>query len=453
MLNLGQTHSSNRVLLVEVLETESPPIKGASEKIAWLAKAFLAVLDQGLISGSNFLVGIVLARWLVPEQFGAYALAFSIFLFLAGFQNALFLEPMSVFGPRSHKHWLPAYLGKLLGLNLVLTVFLSLLLGASTVFLHLFVPHYALTPALLGVCVGIPSILGFWLCRRAVYLELAPAFAAASASVYCVVLMTLLFIVRSLAWLSSFTAFLSQSIAALAAAGLLLVFLKPQFKSGMGPSNSTIARQHWQYGRWALGTVFVYWLSGNAYYFVVGGLLRMEDVAAMRALQNFTLPFGQLQTALSLLALPWASARFGEGDRIGFQQRIRQITMLFTGLALAYFSVTWWFGGRLIGVLYVGRYSEFAYLLPLVAAPIIITAASQGSSIAVLAMQFPADIFLAYTVAGIVTVLSGIPLTFYYGLTGAAIGILISSLAFFTAITLRYQARLKVVHDETTIAS
>jgi O-antigen/teichoic acid export membrane protein len=202
-----------------------------------------------------------------------------------------------------------------------------------------------------------------------------------------------------------------------------------------------------------MGSVFVYWLSGNAYYFVVGGLLRMEDVAALRALHNFTLPFGQLMTALSLLALPWASARFAEEGHLGFQERIRQLTMLFTGVSITYFIIIIWFGGRLIGVLYAGRYTEFAYLLPLVAAPIVVTAASQGSSIAVVAMQFPADIFLAYSVAGIVTILTGIPLTFYYGLTGAALGILISSLAFFTAITFRYRARLKVAHNETSIAS
>jgi O-antigen/teichoic acid export membrane protein len=68
-------------------------------------------------------------------------------------------------------------------------------------------------------------------------------------------------------------------------------------------------------------------------------------------------------------------------------------------------------------------------------------------------MQFPADVFFAYTVAGIATVVTGIPLTRYYGLTGAALGILISSLAFFTTITFRYRTRLKVTHDETAIAS
>src|ERR1041385_6143479 len=45
----------------------------------WVTRGTLAVLDQGLISGSNFLIGILLARWLLPAQYGAYGLAFEIF--------------------------------------------------------------------------------------------------------------------------------------------------------------------------------------------------------------------------------------------------------------------------------------------------------------------------------------------------------------------------------------
>src|ERR1039457_1871962 len=97
----------------------------------WVGKGSLVILDQGLISGSNFLIGILLARWLAPEAYGAYALAFSVFLFLSGFHNALLLEPMSVFGPASYRDQLRAYLGKLLQLNFLLTFGLALLLALA----------------------------------------------------------------------------------------------------------------------------------------------------------------------------------------------------------------------------------------------------------------------------------------------------------------------------------
>ena len=43
--------------------------------LSWLKKGSLAVLDQGLFSGANFVVNILLARWLTPEEYGAFAVA------------------------------------------------------------------------------------------------------------------------------------------------------------------------------------------------------------------------------------------------------------------------------------------------------------------------------------------------------------------------------------------
>ena len=88
---------------------------------SWVRKGTLAVLDQGLISGSNFLISILLARWMGAAQYGAYALAFSIFLlFLVSYQ-ALVLEPMCVFGPAQYRECEPEYFGTLLRMHVVFT--------------------------------------------------------------------------------------------------------------------------------------------------------------------------------------------------------------------------------------------------------------------------------------------------------------------------------------------
>ena len=48
--------------------------------LKWLHKGGFAVLDQGLFAGSNFLASILLARWLPAAEYGAFVVAYSIFL-------------------------------------------------------------------------------------------------------------------------------------------------------------------------------------------------------------------------------------------------------------------------------------------------------------------------------------------------------------------------------------
>jgi O-antigen/teichoic acid export membrane protein len=352
---------------------------------------------------------------------------------------------MSVFGPARYRKCLPVYVANLLGFHFILGLFLSGVVVAGIGGLRYLTADRNLTSALWGVCVGTPLILFFWVCRRAAYLKLAPSLAAAGAAAYCTAVVSLLFLTKSLGLLSTFTAFLIQSFAAMVAGAFLFVSLRPQFDSRSGPSSSAIVREHWGYGRWVVGTQFVYWLSGNAYYVIVAAFLRMQDVAALRALQNFTLPFGQFLSAISLLVLPWASARFAEEGRLGFQRRVRQISVLFTGMASAYYAVLWVFGGKIMQVLYAGRYGDSAHLLTLAAAPVVVLAASQGSTIGVQAMQAPAEVLLAYSVSGTLTIFAGVALARYWGLAGALTGMLASSLGFWVVITWRRQRRLTEV--------
>ena len=53
--------------------------------IPWAIKGALAILDQALFAGTNFLVNILLGRWLTPAQYGAFAVVYSFFfLFSSG---------------------------------------------------------------------------------------------------------------------------------------------------------------------------------------------------------------------------------------------------------------------------------------------------------------------------------------------------------------------------------
>src|SRR5260370_29563377 len=140
----------------------------------WIRKGAFAVADQGLVSGSHFLLSILLARWLVPEQYGAYALAFSIFFFVSAVHQALLLEPMSVFGTSEYATRQHAYIGAMLWFQGAFSILLLAVFGGAA-WLASALGEPNLASALLGLALGAPGILLVLLARIACYVKLPPA--------------------------------------------------------------------------------------------------------------------------------------------------------------------------------------------------------------------------------------------------------------------------------------
>lgn len=423
------------------------PRAPSNRKLVWLRKGSLAIVDQGLLSGANFAISILLARWLTRDEYGAYAMGFSVFILLSGFHNAFFLEPMSIFGPESYAQCLTAYVKKLFGLHFVLTFFLSALVFVGVLLLPLFTMNPALNSALWGVGIAVPFILFYWICRRAAYLKFSPGLAVMGSATYCVTVLVLALVLKS--WLSPLLGFLIQATAAIPAALLLLAAMRSGTDPQPSPSNARVIGAHWRYGRWVMGSTIVTWISGYGYYVLVGALLPMQDVAALRALRNLTEPCYRAMAAIILLVLPWASSRFAEEGIAGLKRRTRQLNLLFGGSALVYFLFICLFGDHVMNLLYAGRYNGSSHLLILATAPLVLIAASLGSEIAVQVMQAPSEVFLAYGVSGALTLVLGVALTHFWGLVGGLASILLSSAAIWIVLTYRCQRRLRALPPES----
>src|ERR1017187_9298154 len=304
----------------------------------WLSRGVLASTDQALISGSNFVLSILLARCLGQQQYGVYVLAMSVFLFATGFHNSLILEPMSVFGGASHRPHLAAYIGQMIKIHLFATLVLAALLICATPALTALGGPFG-AGALCGMALAFPSVLLFWLLRRSAYLQHQYAPAVIAALVFNVVSLASLAICQQLGILSPFFAFGVQSLGALAAAAFLMRQLRPEFQMEEPALRfGALAAEHWSYGRWACAATIVYWLSGEAYYFLISVFLRIEDVAGLRALQNITLPFPHFVTAMGLLFLPRVSSAFSDRGAAGVRQMVGGVTALFAIGAAAYLA-------------------------------------------------------------------------------------------------------------------
>ena len=86
-----------------------------------------------MVSGTNFITGIVLARYLGLDEFGIFALAWIAVLLLSNLQLAFVISPMMSIGPKQADQEAPAYYGAALINQLFFSgiSFLLLFFGAT----------------------------------------------------------------------------------------------------------------------------------------------------------------------------------------------------------------------------------------------------------------------------------------------------------------------------------
>lgn len=276
----------------------------------WGKRVGFSVLDQGLFSGANFLLYILLARWLAPDEYGAFAIAFSIFLFLAGFQNALIMDPMAVFGPTKYVHKQENYIQRMFVIQFCLDLFLSIIL-IGIGFLFGSPTKYAVIG--LGLCS--PFLLSMWFSRTAFYIKSTPLKAALTSLVYGVVLDGGLIFIKLLGTITLEHLFFILIIASMA--GISVAFLL-QHKGKINNHNIFSVRdlisESWQYGKWIGLSTASHGIAFLLFIPLIGKLVGLHEAAVFKGWQNLITPMQQFLSAIGLLIVPILSKQLATRD-------------------------------------------------------------------------------------------------------------------------------------------
>ncbi len=86
-------------------------------------------MDQSIFSGTNFVLGILLAGLLSMDDYGIYSILFSILLLWGTVHNALLVEPFLVLGSKNYTSKISVYYVFILKL----TLWISIIAGMITV--------------------------------------------------------------------------------------------------------------------------------------------------------------------------------------------------------------------------------------------------------------------------------------------------------------------------------
>lgn len=401
----------------------------------WGTRAGLSILDQCVFSSSNFILNILLVRWLVPSEYGIFAIAFAAFLFISGFHNALVLEPMSVIGASRYKEKISLYLEKTAIIHWILTlVFSVILILAAGIMAN---SKNRLTVSFLGLAISAPFMLFFWLFRQACYLGIKPALAFKGSLFYGAILITGAALLRKQHLLSPFSAFIVMALASLLVSMLLWRFIDTKGnRTSASHNNLSIKRilfENWHYGRWVVGSAFVNWLSSVVYLPFVAVLVGFEQAGAFRAMQNLILPLERSLVGLGLLLLPWLSRQrllHGEGY---LKNKLVKIIIINFFFASGYLFLLILFGRYAATFLYGQSYANnFVWLLPYIGIAAVVNAIAIGLYTGFRAVERPDVIFWSQTVGALSTLTLGLSLVRNLKLYGAALGQILT----ITSITL-----------------
>ncbi|MEJ2288078.1 MAG: oligosaccharide flippase family protein [Deinococcales bacterium] len=391
-----------------------------------------AVLDQALFAAANFVLNVLLARWLSPSAYGAFAVAYTLFLLLGTAHNALLIEPMLVFGPGKFLNRSRAYLAAVVRMHWGLTVALA---GATAfvVFVLDALTPTPLTLLLYVMAAASPFILFQWLMRRSCYMRLDPRLSAQAGALYFPLVVAGTFVLDRTAHLSAIAAFIVLACASLATATWLAVRLGLG-RPGQGTSlvrESTI--EHWSYGRWALASSVLSWVPGNIFYLVLPAWGGLESTATLRALYNLVLPILHFNAAVGGILLPTLVRARERGQ-------LRTYSFLFATLfavaSIAYYVLIVALKDPAIRLLYGDKYVADASLVWILGI-LPVTAGVVAVAGAVLrALERPDRVFVAY-IASTAAVLSvGLGLVALFGAAGAALGMVVGSVA--TGLTMMW---------------
>jgi O-antigen/teichoic acid export membrane protein len=398
----------------------------------WSYNLSIGFADQALLSGVNFIFNVLLVRWLLPGEYGAFAVVFAIFLFLSGFQNALILQPASVIGVARYNKELPKYLSVTTGMNNRLTLGMSVIL--ILISLAIFIYSRSMAYSFFGLALATPCILLFWLFRQICYIKTQPEMAWKANLVYTVFLIGGVFLLKAGKLLSPFSAFVLMAAGSLLATLIFWRYLEVnRIRSFINKDHSYVKEvmaEHWRYGRWVTGSAFVSWLSTVSYLPLVGLFIGLEQAGAFRAMQNLILPLERALSVFPLLLIPWISKNKrlkGEGY---FKNRLLLLAGVNLSLAGMYGLFLAMFGDPLSRFLYgTGYVASFTWLLPYFIAIAIAGALIQVLGIGLKILERPDEVFWSETIATILTFSLGLYLISFFKLKGAALGLTISTMA------------------------
>ncbi|GAB5439998.1 MAG: hypothetical protein Fues2KO_03470 [Fuerstiella sp.] len=389
-----------------------------------LLSSLVAIADQAIVSGTNFVTAVLIGRCCGADQLGVYSLIVSTLALLYGFQEQLITAPYVMFHHRRRGHALHRYQGSMFGHQFLFTtlVLIALLVVQQTSIL----PSAHSDRLIVVLAVAIPAML-------------FRAFLRETALAHCdlpgVLIMDLTLSVVQLGTLSVLwwndAVSLQFLFGVIGIMAVLTTCLKLYRERKVFHCRPKFFRLHWhrnfRFGRWALATH----VAGSSTPFLMPWVLfLMHGETATGQLASCSVIVGVANLLLSGLSdflTPRAALAYQRGGVI----RLQRILTSMGGVSLAAIGpvcvVALLFGQSMLDLLYDSRFPNTGPLVALLTFAVLANAMGNVAGNGLWALNRPRANFVADLITLTAAIAGVVVFVRPHGAFGAAIAVLVAA--------------------------
>ena len=390
-------------------------------------KSVVTLLDQAVVSGTNFLTGVIVGRTLIKEDFGLYMLGLSIVLFGMSFQTSLIMAPYTVYSPRlqglEHRSYTGSTLIHQFFISLIALVIL--VLGGGLASLGIGPQGFATMVWVLAAVMTFILLKDFLrqICFAQLRLNAALLLDSAAAVIQ---LGSLLFLAHE-GLLTLDHVFWIFGLAGGIPGMAYLYWHRRDFHLTISQASIAL-KKNWSFAKWSFGSAVASLILSQLYPWILAGFHDMATVGVLAACWSLVYITNPFLMGMTNLLSPMAAHAFAQGG----VKKMNRLIFLFTIVLLIFMAtfclIALFKGDWLLSLFYGKKYVGNGQIVAIA----FIRLPSSNMTIplccGLMAAELPDIVFKSYILGVVLTFIFGIPLVKYYGINGIVIGMIISAI-------------------------
>jgi len=378
----------------------------------------LALVDQCVLSGSNFLSVLFVSRQVSVDDFGLFSLALLGVLFISNLHRAFLTQPLNVLGASEGETDLSTRMTVLLRVHIVIVPVSIVLLAALSAGFFPDVRLLLSAACYLGAFLLQETLRRYWYTIGRLDRALAN---------------DLISYIGQLILRLAFSAFITVDGADalfIMAATSLIAFLfglrNVKLAHVVGASRTrAVVEQHWTMSGWLILTVLALWGANQLYPFMLAGISHAA-IAYFAVSRNLLSAIGVgVQAVLNYLPTRTAALLNQQGEA-EFRRHMMRTLAASSAVSITFLALIQIFAEPILHVLYRGLYDDAAPLVRILSAGVFFSLLGAVFGSYALALQDARSTFLANLGGTVFTFTGGLWLLHAYGIYGAAIATCLS---------------------------